>query len=105
MSYAAVLANAATSYRNAAIQSIVNKADPYNAVTFYRNILAQLPPEILEATQKLLPKEPEFDREFTVDPDMAKEQEIVWKYVRQYSWIVEQALAKYLIENIAMNRL
>ena len=103
MSFVATLVQAANSYRNAAIQCIVNKADPYNAITFYRNMLAMLPPEYQKTIH--LPEEPKFLREFTNDPDMSLEQEKVWIYVREYSYIVEQALARYASENMAALKL
>ena len=105
MSLVAQIATAATQYRQAAIQCIVNKADPYNAITMYRNMLAQLPPNVLKEAEQQLQKEPEIARSFIEDPDGNKETKEIWKYVRGYSYVVERELTKYNVNMMGRKKI
>ena len=105
MSLVAQIATSTTQYRQAAIQCIVNKADPYNAITMYRNMLAQLPPDVLREAEAALPEEPEIARGFIEDPDGNKETKLIWKYIRQYSYVVEREITKYNVNMMGRMKL
>lgn len=105
MSLVSQIATAATQYRQAAIQCIVNKSDPYNAITMYRNMLAQLPPDVLREAESQLPEEPNIARSFIEDPDGNKETSQIWKYVRAYSYVVERELTKYNVNMMGRMKL
>ena len=105
MSFMSQQATAHTQYRQAAIQCIVNKSDPYNAITMYRNMLAQLPPHELEEAEKLLPPEPEIARNFIDDPDGNRETKQIWEYVRGYSYVVEREITKYNVNMMGRKKL
>lgn len=97
----AVIATAISQHRNAYISCIVNKADPFNAVTFLFTIIAMLPPDRRPNTADL-PPEPE-GKQWLDDPDEQEYLAKAWEYVRVLTYKVEEAVAKY-VANIQTQR-
>lgn len=80
------------------------RSDPYNAVTCLRNMLAFLPPDS-RPTIEMLPQEPPDLYSFTEDPDGDRAQSKAWAYFRAYSFVIEEAVGKYTINQMSRMKL
>lgn len=98
----ALIATAFSQLRNAYISCIINKADPFNAVTCLFGMIAMLPPDERDAIQKELPEEP-TRKPFIDDTDEDSYMAEAWGYVRTLSFRVEEAVARY-VANIQSRR-
>lgn len=101
------LANAVGQYRNAYINSLLNKGDPFLAVHFAELILAGLPPdseeEIAEGGE-MKPKVPETYKQWVDDPDGMKYQKEAHNYCKQVMMYAEKKQAKAVYETLARYR-
>jgi len=98
----ALIATAFSQLRNAYISCIINKADPFNAVTCLFGMVAMLPPDERKMILKDLPKEP-TRKPFILDTDEDSYMGEAWEYVRTLSFKVEEAVAMY-VANIQSRR-
>jgi len=94
-------------YRLGAINCIINKNDPYNAITFYRNMMAMLPQNNRptdEQIEKECGTEPKMATDFVDDPDETVYQSEVMHYFRRYSFLIESKIGQYMANEIANRR-
>lgn len=98
----ALIATAFSQLRNAYISCIINKADPFNAVTCLFGMVAMLPPEERKPILEGLPEEPSR-KPFIDDTDEDSYMGEAWAYVRTLSYKVEEAVAKY-VANVQTRR-
>ena len=107
MTLSETLANAVGQYRNAYIQCLVNKADPFLAAHFADLILAGLPPAALKDDTKASNKKPELpkeQREWIDDPDNAKYQREAHEYAKKLMLFAEEKQAKAVFDTMAEYR-
>lgn len=97
----ALIATAFSQLRNAYISCIINKADPFNAVTCLFGMIAMLPPDSRPILSEL-EKEPER-KAFIDDVDEDSFMGEAWQYVRTLSYKVEESVAKY-VANVQSRR-
>ncbi len=98
----ALIATAMSQLRNAYISCMINKNDPYNAVTCLMNMIAMLPEES-RPTLEDLAEEPKRDKDWAEDPDETKYTTKTWQYFRVLSYRVEESVAKY-VANVQTRR-
>jgi len=96
-----LIATAISQWRNAAISCMINKNDPFNAISCVRNMAAFLPKTEKDSLEKKLIKfkvtMPENSKDWMDDPE---DQEYVgesWSYFRDYSFYVEQEVSIYVM--------
>lgn len=96
-----LIATAISQWRNAAISCMINKNDPFNAISCVRNMAAFLPKTEKESLDKKLKEhnvtEPESTKEWMDDPEDSKYVSESWSYFRDYSFYVEQEVSIYVM--------
>ena len=93
---------------NAAINSDLNKNDPYRAITYYRNMMAFMPPDNRPSDKEVLAKcgeEPVARDNFTEDPDEANHDANVREYLRKYSFLVLSKIGQQIINEQGQRRM
>jgi len=102
-----LIATAISQWRNAAISCMINKNDPFNAITCVRNMAAMLPKNEKEALEKKIAgekmQEPESTKDWADDPEDTHYTTQAWSYFREYTYLVEQEVAIY-VANIQTRR-
>lgn len=98
--YATVIATAMAQLRNAYLSCIVNKNDPYNAISILQFMIALLPDN---ARPKLDPT-PKQAESFLSDPDKYTESKEVWLYLRKAGFMVEESASKYIYNQMSRLR-
>ena len=76
---------------NAAINSDLNKNDPYRAITYYRNMMSFMPPDNRPSDEEIVKfcgEEPIVPDKFVDDPDEAFHDANVKDYLRRYSFLI-----------------
>jgi hypothetical protein len=103
-----ILATAVSQYRNAYVNALLNKADPYLAAHFAKLILAGLPPEAEEdLNDPAVEKEPQPPEKFTnwmEDPDGNLYQGIAFKYCKELMTFAEHKQAKAVYDTLSRYR-
>ena len=74
---------------------MVNKNDPYNAITCLYNMMAMLPDESRPDVDDL-EKQGTQPREWVDDPDEHDAMSDTWEFFRKLSFKVEESVAKYV---------
>ena len=97
----ALIATAFSQLRNMYISCIVNKADPFNAVTALYGMIAMLPPDARPKMEELggEPSKKDFLDDVDDDDFMSE----AWAYVRTLQFKVEECVAKY-VANVQTQR-
>ncbi len=96
MSAGSPIMMAISQWRNALISSILNKAQPFEAIMALDCMVNCIPPDVRPKKEHLrTTKKPELKTWFE-DPDSAEYQEQAWKYVREYAPIVEDKISEFI---------
>jgi len=93
---------------NASINSDLNKADPYRAITYYRNMMAFMPPDNRPTDKEILDtcgEEPVASDNFTEDPDEANHDAAVREYLRKYSFLILSKIGMLIINEQGTRRM
>lgn len=98
--YATVIATAMAQLRNAYLSCIVNKNDPYNAISILQFMTALLP----ETARPDLAEAPKQSEDFLSDPDKFRESKDVWLYLRRAGFLVEESASKYIYNQMSRLR-
>ena len=103
-----ILATAVSQYRNAYVNALLNKADPYLAAHFAKLILAGLPPDSEEdaedPNQVKEPQPPEKIPDWMDDPDGSKFQDKAFTYCKTLMTYAEQKQAKAVYDTLSRYR-
>jgi hypothetical protein len=90
-----VIATTLSQLRNTALSCIVNKADPFNAISCYYAMISTLPPgdrPNLDDIQEVEPKPMSFQD----DPDQSLYQQQAWKFLRRLMCTTEESISSMI---------
>ena len=99
------IAAAVSQYRNAMLNAVLNKVDPFIAIAMAENMMATIPPTLVsDEMKKDMPKAPQQGRDWVEDPDTSKFQSEAWNYWKRMSNWVERVMAKVTIDQLSQYR-
>ncbi len=91
-----LIATAIAQWRNAVISCMINKNDPFNAITCIMNMIAMLPENERPKLEEMKIKEPVMEEDWADDPEEAKYNSGAWQYFRELSYLIEEHIAMYV---------
>lgn len=96
---------AVSQYRNAMLNAVLNKVDPFIAIAMAENMMATIPPKLISEEMKSnMPKAPVQSKDWQDDPDTNMFQSEAWNYWKAMSNWVERVMAKVVYDTLSSYR-
>lgn len=92
----------------AAINSLLNKNNPYDAIMHLRNMMAFLPDKSRPTNETIILQcgdEPEMASDFSKDPDDTIYDVNVREYLKKYSFLIYDYIGKYIDNEMSSKKL
>jgi len=92
----------------AAINSLLNKNNPYDAIMHLRNMMAFLPEKSRPKDTEIVEqcgKEPEMANDFTIDPEDTYYDIAIRQYLKKYSFLIYDYIGKYIDNEMSSRKL